>query len=105
GKRTSLEEFPVHRRGGQGVIGIQTEGRNGSLVAALAVYDDDDVMLSSNAGSLVRLSSAEISSMRRNTQGLTLIRLDDEEQLIGMARVAASEEEDEAGEAAQDEDD
>ncbi len=95
GKRTPLEEFPVHRRGGQGVIGIQTEGRNGPLVAALAVTDDDDVMLTSNAGTLVRTSAAEISQMSRNTQGVTLIRLAEDEQLIGMARVAASEEDEE----------
>ncbi len=94
GKRTPLEEFPVHKRGGQGVIGIQTEGRNGPLVAALAVSDEDDVMLTSNAGTLVRTSAAEISQMSRNTQGVTLIRLGEEEQLIGMARVAASEDED-----------
>lgn len=92
GKRTALEEFPVHRRGGQGVIGIQTEGRNGPLVAALAVSEDDDVMLTSNAGTLVRTSAAEISRLGRNTQGVTLIRLGDDEQLIGLARVAASEE-------------
>jgi len=91
GKRTPLEEFPVHKRGGQGVIGIQTEGRNGQLVAALAISDDDDVMLTSNAGTLVRTSAAEISRMSRNTQGVTLIRLADDEQLIGMARVAASD--------------
>lgn len=69
GKRTALDEFPVHKRGGQGVIGIQTEGRNGPLVAALAVTGDDDVMLTSNAGTLVRTSAAEISRLGRNTQG------------------------------------
>ncbi|NEZ04039.1 DNA gyrase subunit A [Wenzhouxiangella sp. XN201] len=93
GKRTPLEEFPVHKRGGQGVIGIQTQGRNGPLVAALAVSEDDDVMLTSNAGTLVRTSAAEISRLSRNTQGVTLIRLAEDEQLIGMARIAASEEE------------
>ncbi len=94
GKRTALEEFPLHRRGGQGVIGIQTEGRNGPLVAALAVGEDDDVMLTSNAGTLVRTSAAEISRLGRNTQGVTLIRLGDDEQLIGLARVEASEDDD-----------
>ncbi|WP_376696067.1 DNA gyrase subunit A [Wenzhouxiangella sp. EGI_FJ10305] len=93
GKRTPLDEFPVHKRGGQGVIGIQTEGRNGPLVAALAVADEDDVMLTSNAGTLVRTSVTEISRMSRNTQGVTLIRLGEDEQLIGMARVAATDEE------------
>ncbi len=93
GKRTALDEFPVYRRGGQGVIGIQTSGRNGPLVAALGVSEEDDVMLTSNAGTLVRTSVSEISKLGRNTQGVTLIRLADEEELIGLARVAAAEEE------------
>ncbi len=91
GKRTALSEFPSYRRGGQGVIAIQASGRNGTLVAALTVSDDDDVMLTSNAGTLVRTSVAEISRLGRNTQGVTLIRLGDGEQLIGMARVAAAD--------------
>src|SRR5690625_8031542 len=53
GKRTDLDEFPVHRRGGQGAIGIRTEGRNRDLVAALEVSDEDDGMLTYNAGTLV----------------------------------------------------
>ncbi|MCA1779268.1 MAG: DNA gyrase subunit A [Xanthomonadaceae bacterium] len=93
GKRTALEEFPIYNRGGQGVIGIQASGRNGALVAALAVNEEDDVMLTSNAGTLVRTGVHEISRLGRNTQGVTLIRLDDDEQLIGLARVAVSEDE------------
>ncbi|MDX1626734.1 MAG: DNA gyrase subunit A [Wenzhouxiangellaceae bacterium] len=98
GKRTALDEFPVYNRGGQGVIGIQTSGRNGPLVAALSVTDDDDVMLTSNAGTLVRTQVSEISRLGRNTQGVTLMRLGDEEQLIGMARIAVSDEEEEDAE-------
>ena len=98
GKRTALDEFPVYRRGGQGVIGIQASGRNGPLVAALAVNEDDDVMLTSNAGTLVRTSVNEISRLGRNTQGVTLIRLADDENLIGLARVAATEDEEDDGE-------
>ncbi|MEE4296629.1 MAG: DNA gyrase subunit A [Wenzhouxiangella sp.] len=101
GKRTALEEFPVYKRGGQGVIGIQVSDRNGELVSALAVTEEDDVMLTSNAGTLVRTSVSGISQLGRNTQGVTLIRLADGEELIGMARVAASDEED--GEVAEDE--
>jgi len=92
GKRTPLDEFPLYKRGGQGVIGIQVSERNGALVAALLAEDDEDVMLTSNAGTLVRTSVSEISRLSRNTQGVTLIRLGDDEQLIGMARVAASDE-------------
>ena len=93
GKRTSLDEFPVYNRGGQGVIGIQVSERNGPLVAALTVTEEDDVMLTSNAGTLVRTSVAEISKLGRNTQGVTLIRLADEEKLIGLARVVSNEDE------------
>ncbi len=96
GKRTPLGEFPIYKRGGQGVIGIQTSERNGELMAALMVSDSDDVMLTSNAGTLVRTSVSEISRLGRNTQGVTLIRLSDDEQLIGMARIAASEDEEDA---------
>ena len=91
GKRTSLEEFPVYKRGGQGVIGIQVSERNGPLVAALTVTEEDDVMLTSNAGTLVRTSVAEISKLGRNTQGVTLMRLGEEEKLIGLARVVMND--------------
>ncbi len=94
GKRTPLAEFPIYKRGGQGVIGIQASGRNGELVAAMMADDSDDVMLTSNAGTLVRTSISEISRLGRNTQGVTLIRLAEGEQLIGMARIAASDEDD-----------
>jgi len=93
GKRTALDEFPVYNRGSQGVIGIQTSGRNGELVSALGVSEEDDVMLTSNAGTLVRTSAAEISKLGRNTQGVTLIRLGEGEQLIGLARIAVAEDE------------
>ncbi len=94
GKRTALDEFPIYKRGGQGVIGIQTSGRNGTLVAALGVSEEDDVMLTSNAGTLVRTGAGEISKLGRNTQGVTLIRLGENEQLIGLARIAASDDDD-----------
>lgn len=100
GKRTRLEDFPVIKRGGQGVIGIQASERNGAVVAALTVSEDDDVMLTSNGGTLVRTSVAEISVLGRNTQGVTLIRLGEDESLIGLARIAAGSDE----EGAEDED-
>jgi DNA gyrase subunit A len=94
GKRTAIEEFPVYKRSGQGVIGIQVSERNGALVAAMAVGEEDDVMLTSNSGTLVRTSVNEISRLGRNTQGVTLIRLADGEEVIGMARIAASDDDD-----------
>nr|WP_019022085.1 DNA gyrase subunit A [Thioalkalivibrio sp. ALE23] len=88
GKRTRFDEFPVHRRGGQGVIAIQTEGRNGPLVGAARVQEDDEAMLITNGGTLVRMPVEEIPLIGRNTQGVRLIRLDSGEQLVELARVA-----------------
>ncbi|HSM69594.1 MAG TPA: DNA gyrase subunit A [Xanthomonadales bacterium] len=96
GKRTSVDEHHVQGRGGQGVIAIQTSERNGVLVSAVQVSDEDDVMLISDCGTLVRTSAAGISTLSRNTQGVTLIRLGENESLVGLARVAG--EDDEAGE-------
>ena len=88
GKRTVPAEFPRHGRGGQGVIAIQTSGRNGALVGATLVADDDEVMLITNGGTLVRTPVDQISVLGRNTQGVRLIRLTEGEQLVELARVA-----------------
>ena len=87
GKRTPLNDFPVQGRGGQGVIAIQVSDRNGRVVGALQVSTDDEVMLISSAGTLVRTSTSEISVMGRNTQGVRLIRLDTNDKLVGLERV------------------
>jgi DNA gyrase subunit A len=89
GKLTSHDEFSVQGRGGQGVIAIQTSERNGKLVGALQVTPDDEVMLITSAGTLVRTPVADISMMGRNTQGVRLIRLDEEDRLVGIERVEA----------------
>jgi DNA gyrase subunit A len=81
GKRTPVTDFPVQKRGGQGVIAIQTTERNGAVVGADLVSDNDETMLITNRGTLVRTQVRDISSMGRNTQGVTLIRLGDGEQL------------------------
>ncbi|MGD9021156.1 MAG: DNA gyrase C-terminal beta-propeller domain-containing protein, partial [Lysobacterales bacterium] len=101
GKRTDPAEHPLHGRGGQGVIAIQTSERNGKLVAALQVSDEDDIMMISDGGTLVRTRVNEISTLGRNTQGVTLIRLQEDENLVGLARVQV-EDEPEEGEAAED---
>ena len=88
GKRTPPEDFPVHGRGGQGVIAIQTSGRNGAVVGATLVAEEDEVMLITDGGTLVRTPVADISVLGRNTQGVRLIRLSDEEHLVELARVA-----------------
>ncbi|MBT3015851.1 MAG: DNA gyrase subunit A [Candidatus Thiodiazotropha sp. (ex Clathrolucina costata)] len=87
GKRTAIEEYPVHGRGGQGVISIQTSERNGTVVGAVQVVDDDEVMMISDGGTLVRNRVSEISQMGRNTQGVIMIRLSSDERLIGVERV------------------
>jgi DNA gyrase subunit A len=87
GKLTSVDEFPVHGRGGQGVIAIQTTERNGQLVAATQVTPENELMLMSSSGTLVRTRAAEVSVLGRNTQGVRLIRLDEGERLIGVEAV------------------
>ena len=87
GKRTPLDDFPVQGRGGQGIIAIQTSDRNGRAVGALQVSKDDEIMLISSNGTLVRTPTSEISVMGRNTQGVRLIRLDTNDKLVGLERV------------------
>ncbi|NIC38597.1 DNA gyrase subunit A [Halomonas desiderata] len=98
GKRTRLEEFPLRGRGGQGVIAMQTSERNGSLVAAMQVYSADEMMLITDRGTLVRTRVDEVSITSRNTQGVMLIRLGNDEKLVKTVRIdepeAASELED-----------
>jgi DNA gyrase subunit A len=91
GKRTPLEDFPAHGRGGQGVIALQTGGRNGDTVAALQVLPGQEIMLISSTGTLVRTTVDEISVLGRNTQGVRLIRLGDSERLVGIERVESLE--------------
>jgi len=87
GKRTNVSELPVQGRGGQGVIAIQTTNRNGRTVGALQVKDEDEVMLISSNGTLVRTLVSDISVMGRNTQGVRLIRVASGERLVGLARI------------------
>jgi DNA gyrase subunit A len=99
GKRTAIDDHSRQGRGGQGVIGIHTSERNGPLIDAIQVTDEDDIMLISDGGTLVRTSVGEISILGRNTQGVTLIRLRQEEKLVGLERIQPEEEE--AGEGAE----
>jgi len=87
GKRTPVEDFPVHGRGGQGVIAIQTTDRNGRMVGAIQVNDDDEVMLISSVGTLVRTPVDGISMQGRNTQGVRLIRMSEDDRLVGLDRI------------------
>jgi len=94
GKRTRIDDYPVHGRGGQGVISIQTTERNGAVTGAAFVNDDDEIMLITNAGTLVRTRVEEVSVMGRNTQGVRLISLGEGEKLVGLERVESLQEED-----------
>jgi DNA gyrase subunit A len=87
GKRTLETEYPVYGRGGQGVIAIQVTGRNGNVVGAVPADDNDEVMLISGGGTLVRTRVNEISVMGRNTQGVRLISLGGGESLVGIERI------------------
>src|SRR4051812_38624226 len=87
GKRTPIAEYPRHGRGGQGVIAIQTSERNGAVIGAVLVVEDDEVMLISTGGVLIRMSVAQIREMGRSTQGVTLIALGEGEKLAGLERI------------------
>ena len=93
GKRTALEGFPRRGRGGQGVIAMVSNERNGALVGAVQVVDGEEIMLISDQGTLVRTRVSEVSSLSRNTQGVMLIRLAPEEKLVGLERVQEPSEE------------
>ncbi len=92
GKRTLLTDYPRHRRGGQGVISIQVNKRNGPAVGACLTTGEDEVMLITNAGKLIRTRTREISIVGRNTQGVHLIDLGAGESLAGLEKVAESPE-------------
>jgi len=87
GKRTALSEYPTKGRGGMGVISIQTSDRNGRVVGAVLVKDEDEMMLISSRGTLVRTRINEISIVGRNTQGVKLINLGSGEQLVSIDRI------------------
>ena len=91
GKLTPLDDFPLHNRGGQGVIALQTTERNGNTVAALQVEAAHELMLISSTGTLVRTPVRDISVVGRNTQGVRLIRLAEGERLTGIERVEGLE--------------
>jgi len=87
GKRTSIDEYPLHKRGGKGVITIKTSERNGQVVALILVEEDDELMLMTNGGKLIRIPVKGVSVISRNTQGVTLIDTDDDEKVVDAARL------------------
>jgi len=95
GKRTSITEYTRHGRGTQGMIAIQCSERNGPLLAARLVNKEDEIMLITTGGVLIRTRVSEIREMGRSTQGVRLINLDDGEKLAGLERIIETDEDDE----------
>jgi DNA gyrase subunit A len=96
GKRTILDEYPAKSRATQGVVSIKVSERNGCVVGAIQVDLGDEFMMITNAGTLVRTRVSEVSQVGRNTQGVTLIRTADDEQVVGLQRIDEIDEVDEA---------
>ncbi|MCX8518136.1 MAG: DNA gyrase subunit A, partial [Rhodoferax sp.] len=91
GKRTSITEYTRHGRGTKGMIAIQQSERNGKVVAATLVHSDDEIMLITDRGVLVRTRVAEIRALGRATQGVTLIGLDEGSKLSGLQRIVEND--------------
>ena len=91
GKRTDITEYRSTGRGGQGVISIHVNERNGNVVKAVQVQEDDEAMLISDGGTMVRLRVNEIGLIGRNTQGVRLVNLAGNEKLVGLQRVEEQE--------------
>jgi DNA gyrase subunit A len=97
GKRTSAYEYRVTNRGGQGIINIETSKRNGPVVAAFPVADDDQLMLVTNRGQVIRIPVDGIRIAGRNTQGVTLFDVAEDEHVVSVARLAGAAEANGAG--------
>ena len=93
GKRTSIDEYPIHRRGGKGVITIKTNERNGQVVNIILVHDEDDLMMVTDTGKLIRIPVSGTSVISRNTQGVRLIDLAQRERVVSAAGLAEKEDE------------
>ena len=91
GKRTSIDAYPIQKRGGLGVITIKTSARNGKVISILLVEEDDDLMLMTDIGKIIRMPIKSISVISRNTQGVTLIDIEKGERVVGAARLAEKE--------------
>jgi len=87
GKRTNVDDYPMKGRGGSGVISIKTSERNGKVVGAVQVQSDDEIMMITNNGTLVRIAVTEVGEMSRNTQGVRLIRLTRGEKLVEVEQI------------------
>jgi DNA gyrase subunit A len=98
GKRTELEEYRLQSRGGVGIINIQTSERNGKVVGISYVHDDDELMLISQQGKILRMVAKDIRAIGRATQGVRLLGVEEGDQVVSVARLAEREEENGGGE-------
>jgi DNA gyrase subunit A len=96
GKRTTLDEYRLQNRGGKGLIDIKASDRNGPVVGVNFLRGEEQVMLITEKGMIIRLNTAEISTIGRNTQGVRLIQLEEGDHLVSVARVAEREDDDES---------
>jgi DNA gyrase subunit A len=92
GKRTQTEEYRKQARGGKGIITMKTTEKNGPVVGVLPVTDEDDLMIITDRGKIIRLRVNDISVIGRNTQGVRLINLEDQEKVVSVARAIKKEE-------------
>lgn len=95
GKRTRTEEYRVQSRGGQGIITIKTDARNGQVVGMKQITDNDELMLISNSGKIIRMKARAIPVIGRNTKGVRLIVLEEGEKVVSVAKLVEEEEENE----------
>ncbi len=93
GKKTPVDEYRTQTRGGKGIITMNTTKKTGNLVALKMVTDDDDLMIINSEGTVIRIDTKEIATMGRNTQGVTLMKLDDEATVVSIARIRRDQEE------------
>jgi DNA gyrase subunit A len=95
GKRTELDEYRVQSRGGIGIINIQTSDRNGKVVGIIQVRDDDELMLITQQGKILRMASKDIRTIGRATQGVRLIDIEGDDRAVSIARLAEKDDDDE----------
>ena len=91
GKRTPLDEYRLQGRAGKGIIDIKTEGRNGPVVGMLQVREEDDVLLVTTKGKMIRFHVSDVKLQGRNTMGVRIVDLDDDDKVGSLARVEAEQ--------------
>jgi DNA gyrase subunit A len=94
GKKTNLDDFPSHNRGGQGVISMKTSERNGAMVSSTLVEENNGIMLISDKGTMIRTSVEQVPTLSRNTQGVKIITPKDGEKLIECVTIPKEDDED-----------